>query len=531
MLKTVKSKVIVFIMTFMFIGITGMSLYLTHTLESLLDKNTKSAIETLSDSVFHTMTTSMLMGDPQVVQDTLQHVKSIEGIEELSIAKSKAVLEVYNSKNEKFTTDPNILEVLKTGKTKLIEQETNQHHTIRILKPMVAEERCLSCHYNVKPGYVLGTIDIMISLDKSDANIKESNFILLLCLIGLAVVAVLLSFIFFSKEIFKPLSLLKERLKDLVEGEKDLTQQLQYTKGNEFGDAAQEVNAFINIVKDTVEKIKNLSYKNSQVASEIELSSRVISKATKQEQEIIHSTTLKGNSVKDLLTLTIDATKQTQEAVDGAKVELHTAQDSLSSLVQEVDMFVEKESELSDELAQLKNEANNIKDILHIIQDIAEQTNLLSLNAAIEAARAGEHGRGFAVVAEEVRKLAERTQKSLVEIDTNISMITQSINDVTDKMEVNSQNIKSLAKISEDVNTKIEITSQAIELSDKVAKKSQEDSLEMSKHLEDILKEIATIEELSSKNGSSISHIENDLKRLVEIASHLQNSVDEFITN
>ena len=109
--------------------------------------------------------------------------------------------------------------------------------------------------------------------------------------------------------------------------------------------------------------------------------------------------------------------QQEKESLEHKLKDKHSEQDSLSK---EASSFEQK-------ITNLQEQSQNIFPILETIADIAKQTNLLALNAAIEAARAGEHGRGFAVVADEVRKLAERTQKTLEEVNSEIAAVVDSI--------------------------------------------------------------------------------------------------------
>ncbi len=527
MFASVKSKVVFSLVTLSIVGLLSITYYLSSTLHQLSNTTAKQSLKMLSESIFQTMTTSMMMGDPAIVEQAFKDARKIEGIEKLHIAKSKAVIEVY-APDEKYTTNALLKNVLENKTTKIIEKKSNSHHIIRMIKPMIAQKRCLQCHYNAKVGYVLGAMDLVVSLDKNDAAINQTNKIVVIALIFAGILFAILATIFFVREIFTPLSTLKERIADLVSGEKDLTKRLTYIDGNEFGDTAKEINRFIHIIQETIKEVTSLGHNNKKIAGEIALSSRVIAKGTQQEQALVEKTSSKSQSIQAILDGTIQTAGETQEKIIAAEEELISAKESLSTLNAGISTFVETESELVEELSSLKTDADQVKDVLNIIRDIADQTNLLALNAAVEAARAGEHGRSFAVVADEVQKLADRTQKGLVEINMSVNTIVQAVNDVSDRMANNAKNIDSLSDVSEDVETKINITTDAIKSSKAAADESKTDSMKMSEHLGEIIQHIKDIETLSAANKTSVSSIEKEVKNLVNVATSLQNAIDEF---
>ena len=138
-----------------------------------------------------------------------------------------------------------------------------------------------------------------------------------------------------------------------------------------------------------------------------------------------------------------------QERVANLQESSHAQTQSLLQTNTAVTEITESMQNVANKSSEVIAQSDDIRNVVSVIKDIADQTNLLALNAAIEAARAGEHGRGFAVVADEVRKLAERTGKSLNEIEANVNILVQGINDMSESVKEETKSVEQISQVVE----------------------------------------------------------------------------------
>lgn len=315
---------------------------------------------------------------------------------------------------------------------------------------------------------------------------------------------------------------------DLAQGEGDLTKRIAIQGHGEIPSVSAAIDQFIVKIHNLVEKGKRSSMENAAVSEELSRTFEGIAKESEREAKIVIDTANTGENIRTTIQNSLAQLENSKGEILGANMMLSEAKEKVLILTSGIQASSAREMELASKLNQLSGSADQVKEILTVISDIADQTNLLALNAAIEAARAGEHGRGFAVVADEVRKLAERTQKSLAEIHATINVLIQAINDSAQEINENSEHALELTHTADEVEGKIIEAASVIANAVRTTENSYAVSVQVDIGVNGILDQIALIKNIAEHNAKSMDETLIAFEQVNRVTAELNHGLEQF---